>query len=144
MLLHQLVDAARVLQRVVVVRRLALLERAAVGAVGRLSGGGADLALPRRRRHLHVLVLPGLGVVGARLGIPAREEPVEILGVAEGAPLLSIDRVAIDQDGVPFETAHDLFRADRTRLTVRTRGQAGTTSSAVASGKVVELKARAY
>jgi GntR family transcriptional regulator len=67
-----------------------------------------------------------------------------ILGVAEGAPLLSITRTAADGEGVPIETAHDLFRADRTRLTVRTRGQAATASSAVAGGKLVELKARAY
>ena len=76
--------------------------------------------------------------------VSATADEGQILGVAEGAPLISIDRVAVDQDGVPFETAHDLFRADRTRLTVRTRGNVGTAGSAVARGKVVELKARAY
>ncbi len=76
--------------------------------------------------------------------VSATEDEGLILGVAVGAPLLSITRTTVDADGVPIESSHDLFRADRTRITVRTRGQAGTAGSAVARGKVVELKARAY
>jgi GntR family transcriptional regulator len=67
-----------------------------------------------------------------------------ILGIPAGSPLLSITRTTVDAAGVPIESSHDLFRADRTRITVRTRGQAGTAGSAVARGKLVELKARAY
>jgi GntR family transcriptional regulator len=48
-----------------------------------------------------------------------------VLGVDAGAPLLSITRTANDGDGVPFEFSHDLFRADRTRILVRTPGAAG-------------------
>lgn len=76
--------------------------------------------------------------------VSATEHEGMILGVVAGAPLLSITRTAVDQDGVPFETAHDLFRADRTRLTVRTYGNAGTARSAVASGQLVELKSWAF
>jgi GntR family transcriptional regulator len=67
-----------------------------------------------------------------------------ILGIPAGSPLLSITRTTVDAAGVPIESSHDLFRADRTRITVRTRGQAGTAGSAVARGNLVELKARAY
>jgi GntR family transcriptional regulator len=52
--------------------------------------------------------------------------------------------VSVDDQGVPIEHSHDLFRADRTRITVRTRGRAGTAGSATSSGKVVELRTRAY
>ncbi len=76
--------------------------------------------------------------------VSATEDEGKILGVAAGAPLLSITRTAVDQDGVPFETAHDLFRADRTRLTVRTRAQSGTARSAVRDGNLIELKARTF
>jgi len=67
-----------------------------------------------------------------------------ILGVAEGAPLLSITRTSVDASGVPIEYSHDLFRADRTRITVRTQGRGGTAGAAVSRGKVLELKARAF
>lgn len=76
--------------------------------------------------------------------VSATEDEGMILGVEAGAPLLSITRTAVDEEGVPFETAHDLFRADRTRLTVRTHGTVGTARSAVARGRLVELKARSY
>ncbi|MGP4024161.1 GntR family transcriptional regulator [Actinomadura sp. 3N407] len=48
-----------------------------------------------------------------------------LLGVDAGAPLLSIDRVARSADDVPFEHSRDLFRADRTRITVQSKN-AGT------------------
>ena len=50
---------------------------------GLLAGRCAQLALPRAGRHLHALVLPGGGVVGLLLGIPAREQTVQVLGVEE-------------------------------------------------------------
>jgi GntR family transcriptional regulator len=48
-------------------------------------------------------------------------DEASILDVATGAPLLSITRTARDPHGVAFEHSHDLFRADRTTITVRTR-----------------------
>lgn len=43
-----------------------------------------------------------------------------LLGLADGDPLLKLTRMAFDADGTPFEYSVDLFRSDRTRLTVQT------------------------
>lgn len=51
---------------------------------------------------------------------PADEDEASILGTAPGAALLSIRRITRDSAGSPFEYSHDLFRADRTVITVRT------------------------
>jgi GntR family transcriptional regulator len=50
----------------------------------------------------------------------AAEDEAAILGVDTGSALLSITRTAKDSDGRVFEYSHDLFRADRTVITVRT------------------------
>lgn len=42
-----------------------------------------------------------------------------LLGQAAGAPVLKLERVGYDQDGRAMEYSVDLFRADRTRLLVR-------------------------
>ncbi|WOP17734.1 GntR family transcriptional regulator [Raineyella sp. LH-20] len=39
-----------------------------------------------------------------------------LLEVSIGHPLIEIRRIAYDMDDAPFELAHDLFRADRTRV----------------------------
>ncbi len=52
----------------------------------------------------------------------ATRREAEVLGVADGAPLLAVTRTCVDQDGVPFEYSYDLFRADRTRIRMRTPG----------------------
>ena len=57
--------------------------------------------------------------------VSAGPDEASVLDIAAGAPLLSITRTAKDGDGVPFEFSHDLFRADRTRILVRTPGAAG-------------------
>ena len=44
-----------------------------------------------------------------------------LLGVARGAPLLTVARTTWDTDGRPFERSHDLFRGDRARIVVRAR-----------------------
>lgn len=44
-----------------------------------------------------------------------------LLGVARGAPLLTVARTTWDADGRPFERSHDLFRGDRARIVVRAR-----------------------
>ncbi len=46
----------------------------------------------------------------------ARE--AEALGVAEGAPLMLVERTAYSRAGRPLEFARDLFRGDRTRVVV--------------------------
>lgn len=51
---------------------------------------------------------------------PASTDEASILDTEPGAPLLSIHRVTRDQHGAVFESSHDLFRADRTTITVRT------------------------
>ena len=46
--------------------------------------------------------------------VEASADEGRILGLPEGAPLLSVTRVTRDRAGVPIEYSHDLFRADRT------------------------------
>jgi GntR family transcriptional regulator len=46
-----------------------------------------------------------------------------LLGVNVRAPLLAITRTSATSAGVPFEFSHDLFRADRTCVTFRTRAE---------------------
>ncbi|HTE74411.1 MAG TPA: GntR family transcriptional regulator [Actinomycetes bacterium] len=71
--------------------------------------------------------------------VPAGEDEASILGVEPGAPLLSISRTTRDDDGLPFELSHDLFRADRTTITVRTPA---TTRARDGAGRVVQLRPR--
>ncbi|HTY72932.1 MAG TPA: GntR family transcriptional regulator [Actinomycetes bacterium] len=75
--------------------------------------------------------------------VSATESEAQILDVPIGSPLLSILRTSLDRDGLPVEHSHDLFRADRTRITVRTRGDRGTFAAPSGHGRVVELQARA-
>jgi GntR family transcriptional regulator len=42
----------------------------------------------------------------------------EALGVADGAPLMQVERTAYSRSGLPLEFARDLFRGDRTRVVV--------------------------
>ena len=52
--------------------------------------------------------------------VQASRDEAAILDVPVSAPLLSITRTTCGADGEPFEYSHDLFRADRTTITVRT------------------------
>ena len=61
-----------------------------------------------------------------------------ILGVEAGSPLLSITRTTQDANGRLFEFSRDLFRSDRTRITVRVQG-APSSESARLRGRRVEL-----
>lgn len=72
--------------------------------------------------------------------VAAQEDEASILDVEHGAPLLSITRTTQDLDGHVYEYSHDLFRADRTTITVRTPAVA--TSRAGSHGRVVQLRAR--
>lgn len=58
-----------------------------------------------------------LEVTGASAGQAA------LLGVRPGAPLLAITRTSATSSGTAFEFSYDLFRADRTGVTFRTRAQ---------------------
>jgi GntR family transcriptional regulator len=71
----------------------------------------------------------------------AAPDEAQILGVRVGAALLEITRTALDAAGRPVEFSHDLFRADRTSVTVRTRGPSGASVSLRSAGRVVELRA---
>ncbi len=53
----------------------------------------------------------------------AAEDEASILGIEPGSALLSITRVTRDDAGRRFEFSHDLFRADRTVITMTSRGQ---------------------
>ena len=54
--------------------------------------------------------------------VQASADEAAILDVEPGAPLMAITRTTTDSDGEPFEFSRDLFRADRTRIVVRTEG----------------------
>lgn len=53
--------------------------------------------------------------------VAATADESKVLEVEEGAPLMSVLRTGYSADGAPFELSHDLFRADRTRVIVRTK-----------------------
>jgi GntR family transcriptional regulator len=61
--------------------------------------------------------------------VPASRDEAAVLDVAAGAPLLSITRTTCAADGAPFEHSHDLFRADRTTITIRTVAVHGALTS---------------
>lgn len=122
---------------------------------------GAPLSL--EHLHLPAALFPGLldlplggsvyDLLGEHYGVRAAEalERIEvvtagghessILDVSAGAPLLSITRTTRSTAGVLFEYSHDLFRADRTRISVRTPG-VPMSASGRARGQFMELRAR--
>jgi len=71
---------------------------------------------------------------------PAEPDEASILGTEPAAPLLSITRTTEDADGAVFEYSHDLFRADRTMITVRTPA---STRPGRQPARVVALRSRA-
>ena len=70
--------------------------------------------------------------------VAARPDEASILSIEPGAPLIAITRTTRDAEGVAFEYSHDLFRADRTRITVRVKGSP-TNEKARLRGRLVEL-----
>jgi len=52
--------------------------------------------------------------------VTARVREAEALQVAEGAPLMLVERIAYARSGEPLEYARDLFRGDRTKVVVWT------------------------
>ena len=71
--------------------------------------------------------------------VNATGEESALLGVAEGDPLLLIRRTSYDEQGRPMEHSKDLFRGDRTRISVRTSGR-GIRSRVRSDGGRVELR----
>jgi GntR family transcriptional regulator len=57
--------------------------------------------------------------------VTASVREAEALDVAEGAPLMLVERTAYSASGQPVEFARDLFRGDRTRVVVWTSELAG-------------------
>lgn len=74
--------------------------------------------------------------------VEASVDEGQTLGVSKGSPLLLITRITRDETGAPIEYSHDLFRADRTRIVVRTPGTAGTAEAIQTQGRRVELHTR--
>jgi GntR family transcriptional regulator len=68
----------------------------------------------------------------------ASADEAAILDVEPGAPLMAITRTTTDPDGEPIEFSRDLFRADRTRIVVRTEGGAAS-PTVPGRARVVEL-----
>jgi GntR family transcriptional regulator len=66
----------------------------------------------------------------------ATSEQATLLHVTEGSPLMRIERTAYTASGVAVEFARDLFRADRTRITLRTGLVPAARASAVAEGAI--------
>lgn len=69
--------------------------------------------------------------------VVATEDEARLLRVDQGSPMMRIERTAYTEAGLPVEFAFDLYRADRTRITVRTwlqtSGGAGAAMRDVAS-----------
>jgi GntR family transcriptional regulator len=85
----------------------------------------------------HYGTVPGEAVEHIEV-VPAAEDEGSILAVEPGAALLSITRTTQDGDGRIFEFSHDLFRADRTTITVRTPASRSRSNH----GRVVQLRPR--
>ncbi|MFT4009052.1 MAG: GntR family transcriptional regulator [Nocardioidaceae bacterium] len=71
--------------------------------------------------------------------VNATDEESALLSIAPGDPLILVRRLTRDARGVPFEYSKDLFRADRTRIRMRTPGR-GIQSQMVGDGSIVELR----
>jgi len=69
--------------------------------------------------------------------VAAGESEASILDIEPGSPLLLVNRTTVDAEGRPFEYSRDLFRADRTRISVRVQGSP-LTETARLRGRVVE------
>ncbi|CAB4887008.1 unannotated protein [freshwater metagenome] len=69
--------------------------------------------------------------------VSATADEALILGIDPGAALISIKRTTRAADGTAFEYSHDLFRADRTRISVRVKGSPSTEKARL-RGRVVE------
>ena len=72
----------------------------------------------------------------------ATTDEAAILGIRLGDALLSVQRTTVDADGVPFEFSHDLFRADRTRIVVRSPGIRDSGGASLIGVRDLEFRTR--
>ncbi|HEU0115800.1 MAG TPA: GntR family transcriptional regulator [Thermomicrobiales bacterium] len=56
--------------------------------------------------------------------VPASAQDAALLGVAPGAALLRVQRVAVGPDGIPVERADDRYRGDRTNFAIENDAKA--------------------
>lgn len=102
-----------------------------------------DLLASRLSGSLYTLLrgygLPPHSAVEELEPVKATEEQAARVGVTVGDPLLRITRTAYAEDGRPVEHACDHFRADRTRITLRTSTDAAA-STEVTSRRSAERR----
>jgi GntR family transcriptional regulator len=95
-----------------------------------------DLLDSRLNGSLYALLrgrgLPPHSAVEELEPVQATEEQAAHLGVSPGDPLLRITRTAYAEDGRAVEHACDHFRADRTRITLRTSVDAAASTKVTA------------
>jgi len=72
----------------------------------------------------------------------ATTDEASILGIRLGDALLSVQRTTVDADGEPFEFSHDLFRADRTRIVVRSPGIRDSGGASLVGVRDLEFRTR--
>src|SRR6266700_2764610 len=72
--------------------------------------------------------------------VEASPDEAALLGIADRAPLLAITRTSRTADGVAFEFSNDLFRADRTCVTFRTKAERVEIVGRAASERAVDLR----
>ncbi|MGN6792728.1 MAG: GntR family transcriptional regulator [Streptosporangiaceae bacterium] len=72
--------------------------------------------------------------------VDASSDEAALLGIAAGAPLLAITRTSRSSAGVPFEFSNDLFRADRTCVTFRTKAERAEIVERPAGERTVDLR----
>ena len=73
--------------------------------------------------------------------VAANDQEAAMLNVDPAAPLLSITRTTCDEAGRPIEYSHDLFRADRTRITIHTPRSTKRSTATAHSAQRVEIVA---
>jgi GntR family transcriptional regulator len=72
--------------------------------------------------------------------VEASSGEAALLGVSVRAPLLAITRTSATAAGVRFEFSRDLFRADRTRVTFRTRASRAEIARRGTSDQAADLR----
>jgi GntR family transcriptional regulator len=70
--------------------------------------------------------------------VAASPDEASILAIEPGAPLLAVARTTRTATGLAFEYSHDLFRADRTRISVKVKGSPASETARL-RGRVMEL-----
>ncbi len=69
--------------------------------------------------------------------VAATDDEASVLDVAPGDPLILVNRTTVNAEGRTFELSHDLFRADRTRISVRIQGGPADEAARL-SGRIVQ------